>query len=158
MPHYICVRLMLIRLKQRQWLARCQASEARASADRRPQTEAHKTGESSPIKVNQGNTNSNFPHNGVASEPSQTVVPIITPSASPTHGAPPASEINGKSIKPNQGISTPVTPAPMEHLGIQNPVPTPEIENGPGDTTLVGIAGALPAEPGNKTKVTGLTR
>jgi hypothetical protein len=69
-------RLMLIRLKQRQWLARCQASHSRAaSVRRRPQApaQAHETAESSPNKVNQGESNSNFPHNGVFGEPRHPV-------------------------------------------------------------------------------------
>jgi septum formation inhibitor MinC len=128
-------RLMLIRLKQRQWLARCQASQNRAAtaADRRPQapvqaeaqtqTQIHETGESSPIKVNQGNTNSNFPHNGVSSEPRQPIAPATTPSASPTNGAPPASEINGKSIKANQDESSQKLKLPANQ--------TPTVANAP---------------------------
>jgi hypothetical protein len=101
-------RLMLIRLKQRQWLARCQASEARAAAaaQRRPQahaqTEIHETGESTPIKVNQGNSNSTQLNGTCPSAPGrdQRIMNVGAPaSASPT----PADKTE---INPDQEAST----------------------------------------------------
>jgi hypothetical protein len=119
-------RLMLIRLKQRQWLARCQASQNRAAAERRPQpqaqtrTEAHETVDSSPNKVNQGESNSNFPHNGASAEPRHPIAPAITSTAPSANGAEPhngdSMSVNGKSTEPNQGSSILANPAPAGGL------------------------------------------